>query len=614
MGNKQSIKYINLNEITNPNFVKDLTSKELDVLSEDIRQEIINQTSIHGGHLSSNLGVVESTIALCNAFDFNKDKIIFDVGHQSYTYKILTGRSLNTLREKDGVCGFQRMEESVYDHFDAGHSSTSISIANGFAIARDIQKKDYNVIAFVGDSSISNGLAFEGMNNASQGNHKIIVVLNDNEMSISRPAGGLAKAFRRFSTSTFYLGTKRFYKKTMLNTKVGKVIYAKTIKLKDWLKRHIIKITIFDSLGFSVIGPIDGHNIKAMTKAFERAKKQDKCTLVYLKTIKGKGYKYSEGDDLGLWHGVGPFNKETGEFVKKDNGTKTWSTLYANELANIIENNNKSVLISPATELGSGLSKLFSEYPDRCIDVGIAEEHALTLCGSISKGGCHPFVSIYSTFLQRAYDEINHDIARTNQNATLLIDRAGLVGKDGSSHQGIFDESFLINMPNTVVTMASRPSLIKGLLYESMNNHGVFSIRYPRDEALPPKENEYINFGSWIKEASLNKDVAVVSAGPLVEKIKPLIGEKATLYNAVYLKPMDENAINDLLTFKKIVIYNPYATEQGFANELINRLVKERYKGDIISRCIPLEFVKHASIEDQWKEYGLLPEQLMEIL
>ena len=437
MANKKVIQRINLNEIKDPSFLARLNYDELNALSKDITDYIVDVTAKNGGHLSSNLGVVDATIALCRTFDFSKDKIIFDVGHQCYAYKILTGRSLERLRQKDGVCGFQRMDESPFDHFEAGHSSTSIAVANGMAVARDLNGEKYDVIAFIGDSSIANGLAFEALNDVAMQKHKVIIVLNDNDMSISYPVGGLSRLFRKYGTSSFYTKSKTFFRKILCWNGFGRWLYKIGGNFKNWIKIHVLRTNLFDNLGYALIGPVDGHDLKALEKAFAKAKKLNKSVVVHIKTVKGKGYEFAEDDKTGDWHGVGPFDKETGKSLKPE--TLTWPELYSNLLLESMKNNDKLVAIVPGTGVGSYIDKIHKEFPKRTIDVGIAEEYAVTMSGGLSASGYHPVVSIYSTFLQRAYDEISHDVARPGLNATLLIDRAGLVGNDGTSHQGIYD-------------------------------------------------------------------------------------------------------------------------------------------------------------------------------
>ena len=616
MASKKELKRVKIEEIKNPEFLKELSYKELNLLSADICDYIIDKTSINGGHLAANLGVIDATIALCRVFDFSKDKIIFDVGHQCYTYKILTGRSLERLRQSDGVSGFQKLSESPYDHFECGHSSTSISAAKGMAIARDINKEKYEIVAFIGDASIANGLAFEGLNNIANGNNKVIIILNDNDMSITKPVGGLAKSFRSLSNSALYRRSKTNYIKVMKKTRFGRWILSWTGAIKNWLKRHVMAINLFDNIGLSYIGPIDGHNIKAMEKALLRAKKYEKSSVIHIKTIKGKGYKYAENDDSGKWHGVGSFDKETGQ-IHVDESTITWSEVYSSTLVEGMANNTNAVLVVPATAVGSSLENIFELFPTRTFDVGIAEEHAFTMAGGLAVSGKHPIIVIYSTFLQRAFDELSHDIARMKLNATILIDRSGLVGADGNTHQGIYDESFLLSTPNTVVAMASRESEALGLMQESFNNHGVFCIRFPRSRVTPTKEREETTFGKWKVEKE-GKNTAVVSIGPLTLELKELIiknNKECALYNAIYQKPMDDGLIErEIVNFNRIIIYDAYGIENGFPQALLERLISLGYKGEVVIKSIPDVFVDHATIQEQLEKFGLLPEQIVELL
>ena len=612
MSKKKVIQRINLNEIKNPSFLAGLSYQELEALSKDITDYIVDATSVNGGHLSSNLGVVDATIALCRAFDFSKDKIIFDVGHQCYTYKILTGRSLERLRQKDGVCGFQRMEESPYDHFEAGHSSTSIAVANGMAVARDLNKENYDVIAFIGDSSIANGLAFEALNDVAMQKHKVIIVLNDNDMSISYPVGGLSRLFRKYGTSSFYTKSKTFFRKILCWNRFGRWLYKIGGNFKNWIKIHVLRTNLFDNLGYALIGPVDGHDIKAMEKAFAKAKKLNKSVVVHIKTIKGKGYEFAEDDKTGDWHGVGPFDKETGKSLKPE--TLTWPELYSNLLLESMRENDKLVAIVPGTGVGSYIDKIHHEFPKRTIDVGIAEEYAVTMAGGLSASGYYPVVSIYSTFLQRAYDEISHDIARPGLDATLLIDRAGLVGNDGTSHQGIYDEAFLMSIPNTVIAMASNPGQSKSLLKESFNGHGVFALRYPKYDCLEEYIEEELPFGKWKLELS-GKDTAIVGVGPEVEELKELLkGKGVTLVNAIYQKPLDEEWVDKLLAYKKVIIYDAYSVIGGFPQFLAAALMSKGFKGEVILKAIPDTFVKHASVKEQKAEFGLLAEDIVKLV
>ncbi|MBO4855946.1 MAG: 1-deoxy-D-xylulose-5-phosphate synthase [Bacilli bacterium] len=616
MAKKKELKHVNIAEIKDPTFLKEFSYKELDLLSKDICDYIVDMTAINGGHLSSNLGVIDATIAMCRSFDFSQDKLIFDVGHQCYTYKILTGRSLERLRKVDGVSGFQKVSESPYDHFECGHSSTSISVAKGMAVARDLNKEKYEVVAFIGDASIANGLAFEGLNNLNNGDNKVIIILNDNDMSITKPVGGLSKTFRKLSNSTLYRRSKNAYQRLMKTSRFGRWILGWTGKIKNWFKRHVMAMNVFDNMGISYIGPVDGHNIKAMEAAFKKAKGYEKSCIIHIKTIKGKGYKLAENDDSGKWHGVGSFDKETGK-LNGDERLVSWSTIYSKAILEEMSERPEAVAVIPATAVGSELQPIFELYPTRSFDVGIAEEHALTMSGGLAASGKHPIISIYSTFLQRAFDELSHDIARMNLNATILIDRAGLVGEDGNTHQGIYDESFLLATPNTVVAMASRESEAYGLFKESFNNHGVFCIRFPRSKLLPIGEKETLSFGKWKKELS-GKDTAIISVGPLTLDLKKLLEENkkdVSLYNAIYMKPMDEELISsEIIKNKRVIIYDAYSIENGFAQYLSAKLVSLGYKGKIIIKSIPDVFVDHASISEQLDKFSLQPEDILKLL
>ena len=616
MAKKKELKKVNIAEIKDPTFLKELSYKELDLLSKDLCEYIVDKTSINGGHLAANLGVIDATIALCRTFDFSQDKLIFDVGHQCYTYKILTGRSLERLRKSDGVSGFQKISESPYDHFECGHSSTSISVAKGMAVARDLNKENYDIVAFIGDASIANGLAFEGLNNLANGENKVIIILNDNDMSITKPVGGLAKTFRKLSNSTLYRRSKHTYQRIMKTSKFGRWILGWTGKIKNWFKRHLMAMNIFDNMGISYIGPIDGHDIKAMERAFIKAKNYEKSSIIHIKTIKGKGYKLAENDDSGKWHGVGSFDKETGK-LNADERFVSWSTIYSKAILEEMSVNDKAVVVIPATAVGSSLQPVFELYPTRTFDVGIAEEHALTMSGGLAISGKHPIVSVYSTFLQRAFDELSHDIARIKLNATILIDRAGLVGEDGNTHQGIYDEAFLLETPNTVVTMASRESEAYSLFKESFNNHGVFCIRFPRSKLIPTGEKEELSFGKWKKELD-GKDTAIVSVGPLTLDLKKLLEESkknVSLYNAIYMKPMDEEIISkEVIKHNRVIIYDAYSVENGFAQYLSAKLVSLGYKGEIIIKSIPDVFVDHSSINEQLDKFSLQPEDILKLL
>ena len=614
-----NVKHIDLDSIKDPKFLAALNYDELNVLASDLRTRIIEVTGNLGGHLSSNLGAIELTIALHRVFDLSIDKVIFDVGHQCYAHKILTGRNLIKLRQEDGVAGFLKLDESPYDCYEAGHSSTSISAANGFAIARDLNKENYNVVAFIGDGSVNSGLAFEGLNSIAHSDHKVIIVINDNNMSISKPVGGLSKFMEDISTSRRYNTFKHRYQKFFGKTKFGRGILKVSAAIKNFFKRLLVKGNVFTDLGFAYIGPIDGHNIKSIERALKRAKNTKKSVVIQAVTVKGKGYKPAEDDQTGYWHGVGPFDIETGKPKDMHEGQVSWSHVFADLTEKEMEEHKNAVVISPGTLKGSGLDELHKKFDGRVVDVGINEEHAATLASSLSLSGMHPIISVYSTFLQRAYDEVSHDLARMNCNATFLVDRAGLVGADGDTHQGIYDEAYLSSIPGIVIAMPSTIDEAKLLYDESFNNHGPFFIRLPR--SLVNKQEGFnsvnLEFGKWIKLSEGSKDQVVISVGPLTRELERLItneGVKCTLINAIYVNPIDKNMLDEILDAKKIVIYDPYSTRGGLVNTVMAYLLEKKFKGSISAYFVPNEFVKQGTIRQQLERYHITPEDVLEEL
>ena len=613
------VKHIDLDSIKDPKFLAPLNYDELDALSSDIRSKLVEVTSNLGGHLSSNLGAVELTIALHRVFDLSRDKVIFDVGHQCYTHKLLTGRNLTKLRQQDGVSGFIKLDESPYDCYEAGHSSTSISAANGFAMARDLKGENYDVVAFIGDGSINSGLALEGLNNVAHSNNKIIIVLNDNDMSISKPVGGLSKFLEDISTSRRYNKFKHRYQKALSKCKFGLWLLKVSRKIKNGFKRLLTKRNVFTDLGFAYVGPIDGHDIKSIERSLRRAKNTGKSVVIHAVTIKGKGYKPAENDQTGYWHGVSPFNIETGEPKNKHEGEVSWSHVFADLTEKAMEEHPESVLISPGTLTGSGMTELCSKFKNRVVDVGINEEHAATLASSLSLAGMHPIISVYSTFLQRAYDQVSHDIARQKANATFLVDRAGLVGADGDTHQGIYDEAYLGSIPGTIVTMPSTVDEAKALYDESFNKHGPFFIRLPRTLTNKVDKINKVNieFGKWIKVMEDSKDIVVIAVGPYMREIERMIrdqGVKCTLINAIYVNPIDKSMLDEVLDAKKIVIYDPYSTRGGLVNSVMVYLLEKKFKGSISAYFVPNEFVKQGTIKEQMERFHITPEDVLKEL
>ena len=562
-------KNLKLDENFDFHVIPFLSKNELNELSKNIKNLIIDQCSKFGGHLSSNLGITNLTIALFRSFDFDKDKIIFDIGHNSYPYKILTGRPLTNLRQSNGIDGFQKINESKYDVYDAGHSSTSLSAALGFAKVRDLNHEDYNVIAFVGDGGLANGLCFEALNNLVIADTKIIIIINDNEMSITPTTGGLSAI------------------------------------LKGIRKNPFVKI-VFKDAKFEYLGPVDGDDFSQLKKAFDKAKKSSRSVVLHIKTSKGEGYKYSEEDHTGEYHFVNPFNKETGK-PKIDLGKNlvSFSQIFADLVHEDMLKNEKSIAICPSTTVGAKLGNLFNELKDRTFDVGISEEHSAIFANSFAVNGYHAYLFMYSTFLQRAYDELIHDIARTNQHVTLLIDRCGLIGHDGETHQGIYDDGFFYSIPNFVLAMPKDKKDAKRLLDYAKKYKHPMAIRYTANykdfNDVDLSQNEDINERKFdlLQKGNSNK-IALISMGPhLLNLISELKGHDVNIFNALFLKDFELDAVNDLLKYENLYIYDPYGVENGFTANFVLTLNKLGYKGKIYTRAIPLSFVGKGNILEQ---------------
>lgn len=610
---KKKIEKIDISSIKGPEFLKGMDYDSLGLFCEDIRKEIIEKTSIYGGHLSSNLGVVELTVGLFRTFDFTKDKLIFDVGHQSYTEKILTGRKLDHIREKGGPSGFQDRKESPYDVWESGHAGTSLSAAQGFAISRRLKKEDHDIVVVIGDSSASTGMSLEALNSIADSSDKLIIILNDNGMSISKPSGGF---FRNISTAKGYNSFKRRYRSSMAKSKFGRGIFRASYGFKDFVKRLLVPTNIFDQMGFTYMGPVNGNDLKAVEKACKRAKNATKTVIMHVITKKGMGYPYAEGDTSGYWHGVTPFEIDSGSPKEMHPETISWSHHFG-ELTSEFMEDAKNYLICPAMIKGSHLEDAFDKHKDRSIDVGIAEEHALTLAASLSLEGFHPIVSIYSSFLQRAYDQLSHDCARQGADMTILIDRAGLVGKDGATHQGIYDEAYLKSIPNITLAMPSTLKQARALYEESLKEgHGVFAIRYPHSQTKKcDDKGAVLPYGKWLfEDFNESRGTVLIGVGELGRNLHLLLKQEGIEINyidAVYLFPLDIEGIKRILEMDSIIVYDPYSTEKGFIESLGNELMKQGYKGHFETRCVPNDFISHASIKDQLEDNGLLPEQLV---
>jgi len=540
--------------IKSPEFLKDLSIKELEELCSDIRKFIIDNVSKTGGHLSSNLGVIEATVALHYVFNSPIDKIIFDVGHQCYTHKILTGRSTDftKLRKKDGLSGFLSYEESEHDAWEAGHSSTSLSAVSGLLEAKEVNKNIGEVIAFIGDGSIQNGLAFEGLNYiGSQKPQKAIIIVNDNDMSISRNVGRMAKNLSRTRIKKSHVTLRKI---------TPKFVFKMNRSIVSSVKTFLYGIDIFTTLGYRYYGPIDGHDLKQLIKYFEYAKASEGSIVIHLNTIKGKGYKYAEEDNLGLWHGTGPFDINTGTSLNKNPNIIPWGKGIANVLYDILDKNNNVRIINPAMIVGTYFQDIQSKFPNQMIDVGINEEHAVVMAASMSRYGLIPIISVYSTFLQRAYDEICHDVCRSDNHVIFLLDHAGIVSGDGSTHQGVFDIPMLISMPNMVISTPSNLNEAKQLLEMAIKLQKPFAIRYPKDNIDLSIEDEEIKieYGKWniIKDI---QDVNIISYGDTITELKQKLDNKIDSYNvglinAIFVKPVDLDLLLKLKNKTLIII------------------------------------------------------------
>ena len=482
-----------LEKINKPNDIKALDPIEYNQLADEIRQFLIENISKTGGHLASNLGVVELTMALHLVFNLPQDKLIWDVGHQAYTHKILTGRKnqFDQLRKFGGMSGFPKRNESHYDAFDTGHSSTSISAGLGYVSARDIKKEHYSVISVIGDGALTGGMAYEALNNASQVKGNFIIVLNDNNMSISKNVGGVSKMLGEIRASNSYYDLKEGVTNTLYKMPMGSVIVDKIKKTKSNIKQLIVPNQMFEGMGITYLGPVDGHDIEKLIKIFKVAKRIDHAVLVHVVTQKGHGYRPAERNPS-KYHGIAPFDIKTGNVLKNENG-KSYSEVFSEAVCKLAKKDAKIAAITAAMPDGTGLAKFSRWYPERFFDVGIAEQHAVTFSGGLARGGMVPIFAVYSTFLQRAYDQLIHDVSMQGLKVILAVDRAGFVGEDGESHQGIFDNSYLNSVPGWTVYAPTYYAELCSMLYQAIYvDPGAVAIRYPRGgEPTPPEGYQY---------------------------------------------------------------------------------------------------------------------------
>lgn len=601
-----------LDSIKDSKDVKALDIEGLNCLSKEVREFLIDTVSKTGGHFASNLGVVELTLAIHHVFDLPKDKIVWDVGHQSYTHKILTGRKdkMETIRQLDGLSGFPKREESEYDCFDTGHSSTSISAAVGIARARDLKKDNHEVLAVIGDGALTGGMAFEALNDVGRKHTKMIVVLNDNEMSISQNVGGLSNHLSNIRTAPAYLSTKKDVENLLTKIPiVGKSIRGIIKRAKGGLKKFLYPNMLFEELGFKYLGPVDGHNMEALIKVLKRAKREKGPVLIHIRTKKGKGYAPAE-ERPNDFHGVSSFDVETGKSVKISNKA-TYSSVFGENMCKIAEEKDNLVAISAAMIEGTGLSKFSEKYPEKIFDVGIAEQHAVTMAAGLAVNGITPVVSLYSSFLQRAYDQVVHDVATQNLHVVFAIDRAGLVGNDGETHQGVFDTGFLMQIPNMTVMAPTDYTEFNNMIDFAINQYNApIALRYPRGSAPHSIKNSDtpIELGKGIVVEKGN-DITIIASGKMVYtalEVRAMLKTKnidAEVINLRFIKPLDEALIlKSVEKTGKVVIIEEAPKEATFAYKIATLLPQDT---EIVIKTLPDEFIKQGSIEELLNLNGL---------
>jgi len=604
-----------LENIETPDDLKKLDAKKLPFLCEEIREALIGTVSKNGGHLASNLGVVELTVALHRAFDAPSDKIIFDVGHQCYTHKILTGRydKINTIRQKNGLSGFPRPFESKYDAFSTGHSSTSISAAYGISEANRLAGNDNYAIAVIGDGSFSGGLAYEAMNNAGRGKNKLIVILNDNKMSISRNVGSMARHLAIVRSKKGYYRFKEGFEKILLKIPfLGKKLRNFIVKSKLSIKNILYHSTIFENMGFMYMGPVDGHNLNTLSDTLEAAKTCKQPVIIHIMTKKGKGYEFAEKKPS-QFHGIPKFDIETGDYITSED---SFSYNFGKILCDMAEKDEKICAITAAMTEGTGLSLFREKYKDRFYDVGIAEQHAITFACGLAISGMKPVFAVYSSFLQRGYDQIIHDAAIQNLNIVIAVDRAGFVGEDGETHQGIFDVSFLNAIPNVTIYSPSTYSDLKTAMKKSLANDakGVQIIRYPRGSACNIKNYKTSNKKIEVL-GDKNSEYAAVTYGRIFGNVYPAsknLPIKIIKLNCI--KPISKKLIEELINHKKIFFFEEGMKSGGISEKISVLLYENGYSGKIKINAIKNEFISHASVDELLAKQKLDTDSIRKLL
>ncbi|MDE6853127.1 MAG: 1-deoxy-D-xylulose-5-phosphate synthase, partial [Lachnospiraceae bacterium] len=603
-----------LERIKQPNDIKNIDPGDYRALAKEIRQFMVRQVSRTGGHLASNLGVVELTMAIHLCCDFPQDQVIWDVGHQCYTHKILTGRQdhFDRLRKYQGMSGFPKRAESDCDIMDTGHSSTSISAALGLAKARDLQKRDHKIFAVIGDGALSGGMAYEALNNAARLKSNLIIVLNDNQMSISKNVGGMSNYLGKIRTNTNYTGLKEDVENILEKMpRVGNRLTRKIRGVKDLVKRIFIPGMLFEDMGLTYIGPIDGHNIGQMVSTFRSAAKMKEAVIVHVSTKKGKGYRPAEKDPS-AFHGVGPFSVKKGIIKQKAVSKPAYTDVFQETILELVEQDSRVVTVSAAMPSGTGLSAVANQYPSQFFDVGIAEEHAVTFAAGLAIGGMKPVVALYSTFLQRAYDQLLHDVCIGKLPVVLAVDRAGLVGSDGETHQGIFDLAFLSHMPGMVVMAPKNAWELQQMLRFAVAFDGPVAVRYPRGQACQAFEEHRqpleLGKSEWLVRG---KEIALLAVGSMVETGEQVcgalqeLGYQPSLINVRFVKPLDEDVLRELAAGHRLVV----TLEEGVITGGFGQTVATWYEMQgirdvqVYPVALPDQFIEHGSVDILREKY-----------
>ena len=608
-----------LEKIQKPNDIKKIPADQLPALADEIRQFIIESLSKTGGHLASNLGVVELTIAMHRVFDLPKDKLIWDVGHQSYTHKILTGRKegFETLRREGGISGFPKRSESDCDVFDTGHSSTSISAGVGYVRARELKKENYSVVSIIGDGALTGGMAYEALNNAAGLKSNFIIVLNDNEMSITENVGGMSTYLSGLRTASAYTDFKMDVTRALNRIPgIGPGMVDAMRKTKSSIKQIIIPGMLFEDMGITYLGPVDGHNIPQLIKTFQEAKRFEGPILVHVLTQKGRGYEPAMRHPA-RFHGAGPFDVKTGLPVGKSN--PTYTDVFSTVMRKMGDRRPDVAAITAAMMTGVGLKRFSNMFPDRCFDVGIAEEHAVTFAAALSLGGITPVVAIYSSFLQRAYDQIMHDVCMQNLHVVFAIDRAGLVGYDGETHHGIFDLSYLGSMPNMTILSPKNLWELSDMMKFAVDYDGPIAVRYPRGEAYTGLKEfrAPIRLGKseMIYEGSKIALLAVGSMVKLAEEVREQLKERmhvdAALINARFVKPIDEELLRSLAEdYELVVTMEENVKDGGFGERVLSFAEEEDLPFGVEIVALPDRFIPHGSVSYQMKQVGFTADDI----